>query len=179
MTERYFYTAAMEAQFLKAWPATAPGLVDAYRDAGLDVTKPLLPAYDYATWRRCLAAQRAALLPGRTLDAACEEQGRRYVASYFETTMGAALKVLLRVLSTRRILERMSQNFRSNNSFSVVTMTSTGKTSAELEVNDVFAESPQYLKGLLEHGFACIGREMRITVRDHHGDAARLDANWP
>lgn len=179
MTERYFYSAAIEAQFLKAYPATSPALVEAYATAGLDVRKPLLPAYDYATWRRCLAAQRAALLPHLSLEDACEEQGRRYVASYFETTMGSALKVLLRVLSTNRILERMSRNFRSNNSFSVVTRQSTGRTSAELDVNDVFAESPRYIKGLLEHGFACIGREMAITVLSHDGDAARLEARWP
>jgi uncharacterized protein (TIGR02265 family) len=179
MTERYFYNAAVEAQFLRAFPATKPELVAAYGAAGLDVTKPLLPAYEYAVWRRCLTLQREALLPGLSVDAGCEEQGRRYVASYFETSIGSALKVLLRVLSTQRILERMSRNFRSNNSFSVVTMTSTGPKSALLDVNDVFAESPLYIKGMLENGFACIGREMHLSVKSHEGDAALFEAMWP
>ncbi len=175
--ERYFFTQTMEAQFLKAFPATDPALLAAYREAGFDVKRPL-PAYEYAIWRRCLTVQRQHFFPALTVEEGCEQLGRQYSANYLDTPIGRAVSVLLTVLSTRRIIDRLGRVFRSGNSFSVVTATDEAPDAVRLDVNDVFSESPRYLVGMLERGFLVFRREVSLTPVRHEGDAASFRVTW-
>ncbi len=175
--ERYFFTQTMEAQFLKAFPAEAPELVAAYRDAGFDVKK-LLPAYEYGIWRRCFTLQRTHFFPDLSVEDGCEQSGLQYSANYLDTTMGRAVSVLLSLLSTRRIIGRLERVFRSGNSFSVVTATDEGPNAVRLDVNDVFADSPRYMVGMLERGFQVFRRDVKLSVLEHQGDAAVFRVTW-
>ncbi|MBE2253419.1 MAG: DUF2378 family protein [Myxococcus sp.] len=175
--ERYFLLHTMEAQFLNAFPQTPPAVLEAYRAAGFDPARKL-PAYEYAIWRRCLAVQREAFFPGLPPDEGYEALGRQYSASYLETTMGRALSVLLKLLSTRRMFGRLERVFRSGNTFSRVSVSDESPSELLLEVNDVFCESPRYLVGMLERGFAAFGREVKLTPRAHAQDRATFHVRF-
>lgn len=177
---RVFFSHTVAAMFLEAFPPSQyPGLTERFRELGLDVEKPLLPAYDYAVWRACLEAQRQFVFPRDSPEAAAREQGARYVAAYFNRTpIGGALLMLLRVIGPRRTLERMTRNFRSANNFSDVSIVPTGPKSATLKVNDVFSAKPEYIVGMLEHGLSLMGATMRLRPTNHVGDACEFFATW-
>lgn len=177
MSERLFFAHTVEANFLRAFPPTAAARAR-YAAAGLDLSRPLLPAYPYDVWRRCLAIQREEYFPGLEPEVAGRRQGARYVASYFETMLGRALLALLRLIGPARVLARMSANFRSGNNFSAVSVSFPAERTARLEVNDVFAESPAYVVGMLEEGMRLAGTAIDVRVVETHGDAAVLEVRW-
>jgi uncharacterized protein (TIGR02265 family) len=178
---RLFWGHTLDAMFVRAFPpAAVPGLVARYRALGLDLERPLLPAYDYAIWRQCLAAQREAVLPGVAPGEGAFQQGARYVAAYFERTLvGGPLLFLLRTIGPRRSFDRMARNFRSANNFSDVRFTVTDASSGELWVNDVFSDSPDYIRGMLIEGMRLAGTpDLKLETLSHEGDAATFRVRW-
>lgn len=166
--------------FIHAFPpASHPGLAEALREAGIDVSKPLLPAYEYSVWRKCLELQRELVFPTEPLEVSSRRQGERYVEAYFERTMlGGPLKLLLRALGPRRTLERLALNFRSANTFSQTSMKTTGPNRGIIEVNDIFSRSPAYVVGMLEKGLQLIGASGTVETLRHEGDAATFSVSW-
>ncbi|MEW6435038.1 MAG: DUF2378 family protein [Myxococcota bacterium] len=177
---KVFFSHTFEAQFLEAFPPTGrPGLLDRYAALGVDFSKPLLPAYEYAIWRACLVAQREEFLPHLGVDDASREQGARFVQAYFERTLlGKPLLLLLRALGPRRTLERMATNFRSANNFSDVKVRVLGPRAAELGINDVFSDSPEYISGMLGRGLEMVGTAIRMKTVSRDGDAATFAIEW-
>jgi uncharacterized protein (TIGR02265 family) len=161
-------------------PATCPPLADTYRSLGLDLGRPLLPAYEYRIWRACLVAQREAVFPGVAVAEASFRQGVRYMDAYFErTVIGGAMLLALRAIGVRRALERMSRNFRSGNNFGEATFTSTGATSGTLWVNDVFSDSADYVRGMVTRGMQLVGAaNANMETQSHDGDAATFAVTW-
>lgn len=177
---RLFFGHTVSAMFVEAFPPAAhAGLVERFASLGLDVKRPLLPAYEYATWRNCIRAQRElALINVSDVDAAWQ-QGARYVESYFDRTMlGGPLKMLLRAIGTRRTLDRMAQNFRSGNNFSEVKLTMNGERHGTLWVNDIFHDSPEYIRGMMTRGLALTGSTIRLELQKHEGDSATFEVRW-
>ena len=177
---RVFFGHTVAAMFMEAFPpAEYPGLTERFAVLGLDVTRPLAPAYEYATWRALLEAQREVVFPKATPEKAAWEQGARYVAAYFDrTAIGKPLKVLLRVIGPRRTLDRMTRNFRSGNNFSEVSVVATGPRSATLQVNDVFSARAEYIVGMMEHALSMLGTKATVRIVKHEGDAAEFAATW-
>lgn len=177
---KVFFSHTFEAQFLEAFPPRdRPGLLERYAALGLDFSKPLLPAYEYAIWRACLVAQREQFLPHLSVDDASREQGARYVQAYFERTLlGKPLLLLLRALGPRRSLERMSSNFRSANNFSDVKVRVLGPHAVELDVNDVFSDSPEYITGVISRGLEMVGTPLRMKTLSRNGDSATFAVEW-
>ena len=178
--ERVFFSHTVAAMFVEAFPPAAfPGLGERLKDAGLDVSGPLLPAYPYAVWRAALEAQRAIVFPGRALDEASREQGARYVEAYFERTIiGGPLRALLRLLGPRRSLDRMTRNFKTANNFSEVRFEQTGEGEGLLTVNDVFSASPHYMVGIVEHGLRLCGMRTQLTPLQADGQGWRFTCRW-
>ena len=180
MTDRLFFDHTVSAMFIHAFPPAAQvGLTEALRDGGIDVERPLLPAYEYSVWRRCLELQRTRVFPDEPIEVGSRRQGERYVEAYFERTMlGGPLKLLLRALGPRRTLERLALNFRSANTFSETSMKLTGPNAGLIEVNDVFSRSPAYVVGMLEKGLQLIGASGTVEAVRHEGDAATFSVSW-
>jgi hypothetical protein len=60
--ERLVFTPAMEALFVRALGRmVTPDLVSSLRELGIDLEKPLLPAYPFSQWVRALELSAAAL----------------------------------------------------------------------------------------------------------------------
>jgi uncharacterized protein (TIGR02265 family) len=178
--QRLFFSHTVAAMFAEAFPPEQhPGLRERYLALGLDLGKPLLPAYEYATWRACLRAQQEVALAGVAPGEAAFQQGARYVDAYFDRTrLGGALLLVLRVIGARRTLERMAHNFRSANNFSQVSMQRLEGNHAELHVNDIFADSPEYIRGMLVQGLRRSGATLAIETLRHEGDAAVFRVSW-
>lgn len=179
--QRFFFTHTVEAMFVKAYPpGDFPGLADTYRALGLDLARPLLPAYEYRVWRACLVAQREAVLPGVEAAEASYRQGERWLEVFFEGTLiGGAMLLALRAIGIRRALDRMSRNFRNANSFGDATFTSTGATTGTLWINDVLSDTPDYIRGILTRGMELVGAgDPRMELLQREGDAATFAVTW-
>lgn len=178
--ERVFFSHTVPAMFIDAFPPEKyPGLEERYRALGLDVKRKLLPAYEYSVWRACLQAQRELVFPGAPVAEAAFQQGARYVDAYFDrTALGGPLLLVLRLIGVRRTLERMTHNFRSANNFSDTSVTVLSPSSAKLEVNDIFADSPEYMHGILVQGLARAGSQVTMKTLRHDGDAADFLVEW-
>lgn len=177
---RVFFSHTVSAMFIDAFPPEKyPGLEERYRALGLDVSKKLLPAYDYGVWRACLSAQRELVFPGLAVADAAYQQGARYVDAYFDrTALGGPLLLLLRLLGARRCLERMAHNFRSANNFSETQLKVLTPRSAELRVNDVFSDSADYMRGIVMQGMDRAGSRLTMKTLRHEGDAADFLVEW-
>ena len=178
--QRVFFSHTVSAMFIDAFPPEKyPGLEERYRALGLDVKRKLLPAYEYRVWRACLLAQREVIFPGVPVADAAFQQGARYVDAFFDrTAMGGPLLLVLRLIGTRRCLDRMTRNFRSGNSFSETTFKLLAPNRAELGVNDVFSDSADYLRGIVVQGLARAGSEVTMQTLRHDGDAADFLVEW-
>lgn len=178
--ERVFFSHTVSAMFIDACPPEKhPGLAERYLALGLDVTRKLLPAYEYRVWRACQLAQRDAVFPGVPVAEAAFQQGARYVDAYFDrTALGGPLLLVLRLIGIRRTLERMTHNFRSANNFSQTSMKMVSPNSARLEVNDIFSDSPEYMHGILVQGLGRTGARVTMQTLRHEGDAADFLIEW-
>ncbi|MFN0062030.1 MAG: DUF2378 family protein [Myxococcaceae bacterium] len=145
---------------------------------GFSPTGPWLPAYPRDKWFAVLAVVAQEVFPGRNPSDAYREMGRKIITSYQETIVGKALFAALRVLPTKRILERMARNFRTSNNYTTVEMVNVGPTSAELLFNVVEPE-PTFTQGILEAGFPAAGvRGVTVKLLGLQGTSARFAVSW-
>mgnify|MGYP002352392928 CR=1 FL=1 len=133
--------------------------VSRLRDAGIDVSKPLLAAYPYRAWRAAVRILAEEQYPAVPYEAAVREVGRDFMRGYFETTLGRTVLVVLRLLGPRRSLQRMSRNFRTGNNFSETWMHEDAPGDVRLEVNDALADVPTFIQGLIEVVLEKVGAE--------------------
>jgi uncharacterized protein (TIGR02265 family) len=72
----------------------------------------------------------------------------------------------------------MATNFRSANNFSDVKVRVLGPRAAELGINDVFSDSPEYISGMLGRGLEMVGTAIRMKTVSRDGDAATFAIEW-
>src|SRR5690242_12421722 len=121
MSDPLVFSHTVESFFRRALAGRRPpALEDAVREVGIDLSKPLLPAYPFDVWLRALEVTAKTLYPGQPLEEAFFDMGCLLVTSYQETMIGRALFTALRVLSPRRVIDRMARNFRTSNNFTEV-----------------------------------------------------------
>src|SRR5438128_249385 len=118
-SEKLVFDHAVEAMFLRALKDRLPFAARSrLAGAGLDLAKPLLPAYPLATWMRCLRIAAEEVFEAVPLEAGLRQLGELLVDAYAETAIGRAMFGLARVIGPRRTLTRATQNFRSGNNYS-------------------------------------------------------------
>ena len=106
--------------------------------------------YSIETWLELLdacASSRFAHLPELERYAAV---GRLFFLGFEKTLMGSALLALLKVIGPRRMLDRLTRNFRSANNFTVGTLTSLAPNHHRLHIN--FTARPGFYLGVIESG---------------------------
>lgn len=115
MDEPVYFATAFEGLYLKGLKGRVDApLQDALRAEGLDLSRPLLPAYPLAVWQRCIRATADRLYPGQPLEAAVRELGLTFLRGFLQTLIGKAVFTLGRTIGTERTLLRMGHNTRSN-----------------------------------------------------------------
>jgi hypothetical protein len=86
-----------------------PRLKERLRQIGVDVDRPLLPAYPVPLWFYCLRAIVDEVYPGQPLEPAFRDLGTRMTEGYGRTVLGRALYMLARLQGPRRMVLRLPQ----------------------------------------------------------------------
>jgi uncharacterized protein (TIGR02265 family) len=172
MSERLVFAHTVEGLFRRGLSGRiSPELKEQLRQAGVDLDRPLMPAYPLETWLRCVSLTAQALYPGESRELALRHVGERMVDGYLETTMGSAVFGLLRLLGPHRTLGRMQKNFRSANNYTEVRLTEVGPSEADLWMNEP-GPLRYFMGGVLLAGLRGAGTtDVRVELR-HFDDAS-------
>ena len=146
------------------------------KDAGLDLSRPLLPAYPRAAWNHFIQISAEGLWPGESPERAYFALGRQLLLGYSRTLMGGAIIRLLRLIGPRRTLDRMTQNFRSGGNYNRCTVTEVGPREVLLWLNEPTLH-PGYVAGILDAVLELVGaaqRDVQVHGRDAKGCTYRV-----
>jgi uncharacterized protein (TIGR02265 family) len=150
----------------------------ALREAGLDLSKPLLPAYSYETWRRALEIAVADLYPSLSRAEGWRHLGRDVVNGMIHTLMGRAMVGVARLLGPLRSLRRFNNTLRSADNYVESRLTELSPTCCEVWINEVM-EQPSYYQGVLEACLTLAGaREIQTRVVARDGRGAVIHVEW-
>ncbi|HEX8822829.1 MAG TPA: DUF2378 family protein [Archangium sp.] len=150
----------------------------ALREAGVDLSKPLLPAYPYETWRRGLEIAVGDLYPLLPRAEAWRHLGREVVNGMVHTLMGRAMVGVARLLGPLRSLRRLNNTLRSADNYVESRLTELSPTSCEVWLNEVM-DQPSYYQGVLEASLGLAGaRNVKTRVVARDGRGAVLHVEW-
>ncbi len=124
-----------------------PRLRERLKQVGLDLDRPLLPAYRVTQWVHCLQLIVEEVYPGLTREEAFRQLAVDHVEGYGRTPVGRALLRLLRLLGPKRTVSRMVQALRSSDNYTEARLTELGPCSYELWMNSV-VDAPGYSEAL-------------------------------
>ncbi|WP_257461715.1 DUF2378 family protein [Archangium lipolyticum] len=148
------------------------------REAGLDLSRPLAPAYPYETWKRALEISVADLYPFLPREEAWRRMGRDVVDGMMRTVMGRAMVGVSRLLGPLRSLRRLNSTLRSADNYAESRLFELSPNCCEVWINEVM-EQPSYYQGVLE---ACVtlagGRDVSTRVLSRDGHGAFLHVEW-
>jgi uncharacterized protein (TIGR02265 family) len=177
--ERLMFAHAVEALFGRAFrgQVTEP-LKARLRQAGVDLDRPLLPAYPIAVWVAALEISVSELFPQLPREEGYRRLGERLLRGYVQTFIGRANFSLLRLLGPVRALERLSSHLRANNNFQETRLTQVGASEWELWINTSVSE-PAYYEGLLQAALEEIGTpHPRVGAGQRTDDGCTYRVTW-
>jgi uncharacterized protein (TIGR02265 family) len=170
MTDKLVFDHTIEGLFLRGLSGqVTPRLKEKLRQAGLDLDRPLLPAYPFDVWMKCIGLAAHELFPGTPEPEAWRRLGERLVEGYRETVMGSAMFTLLKLLGPRRTLHRAQKNFRSGNNYTEVRFTDVAPSVVDVWMNET-ALASHFTRGALQAGMRTSGApELQVNI--HHSDS--------
>ena len=155
----------------RAFPQGVPAaLKQQLRGVGVELDKPLLPAYPVQTWSRCIELCAPFAFPNESPQAAWFKLGERMIDGYQETMIGRAMFASLRLLGPRRMLQRSRRSFRSGNNYTDVVLTDVSPNQMDLWFNETHEVLRQFTAGLVLAGMRMGGAE------SPHVDVVQMDA---
>jgi uncharacterized protein (TIGR02265 family) len=156
----------------------SPAAYAALKEAGLDPTERLRPAYSFDTWRRALAIIVADLYPACPPNEGYRLLGGTLARGVERTAMGRAMVSMGRLLGPLRSLRRINETFRSADNYVESRLTERGPTHCELWINEVM-DQPGYYQGILEVCLELAGaHEGRVEVLSRDGAGASFALSW-
>lgn len=150
-----------------------PDVVQRLRAVGLDVEKPLLPAYSRRVINDAVALVAQALYPELPVDEAWYQVGKHVAVGVKNMTLGGATLALLRILGPVRTLHRLARTFRTTNNYMQVRLTERGPGDFELELTPSNAQ-PRYMQAVIEDMLTYAGAKgLAVEVAQHDAAAER------
>ncbi|WP_368670410.1 TIGR02265 family protein [Myxococcus sp. AM011] len=149
----------------------SPRLKTRLSQVGLDVDRPLLPAYSVLMWQQCLRVIAEETWPGMSLEESFRRLAAAHVEGYGRTLIGRAVYGVMRLLGPRRLVQRMPQTLRGTDNYTEVELVEKGPTTYEMRMNSVL-DCPGYSESLFEHMIRVGGGESpqvtTLSVEDGH-----------
>src|SRR5437016_1846744 len=106
---RYVFDTLIEGLFVKALGAKlSAGARKRMREAGVDIDKKLLPAYEYERFAKCLDIAAEHIYGGKTPEA-YRHMGERFIDGFKETFLGGALFKFASVFGVNKGLKRTNK----------------------------------------------------------------------
>ncbi|EPX64258.1 hypothetical protein D187_005392 [Cystobacter fuscus DSM 2262] len=177
--ERWVFEHTVAGLFRSEWGSrlSAPAL-QALSEVGVDLSRPLLPAYSSETWARALRIAAADLFPGQPPQTSWRRLGQEVIHGLVHTLVGNAMVNVATLLGPLRFLRRLNPTLRNADNYVESRVEELGPTSCEVWFNEVM-EQPAYHQGLLEAlvGLAG-GRDARARFLSSEGPGARFLVEW-
>ena len=174
------FSHSLQSLLSRAFPSGVPAaLKEKLRGMGVELERPLLPAYPKDTWSRCVEHGARYAFPAEPRELGWRRMGERMVEGYQETMIGRAMFSTLRLLGPRRMLLRSQKSFRSGNNYTEVRLTDVAPTVLDVWFNETDEVLRQFTLGLVLAGMRSAGAEeprADITHRDALGVTIR--ASW-
>ena len=171
---------SVQGLFSRTFPdGVPPELKAQLRAVGVDLDKPLLPAYPATTWARCVDLGARAAFPEERREVAWRRMGERMIDGYQDAMIGRAMFSMLQLLGPRRMLQRSQKNFRTGNNYTEVRFSDVSPTEMELWFNETDEVMRHFTVGLVLAGMRAGGAD-EPQVRLHGTDAkgVTLRASW-
>jgi uncharacterized protein (TIGR02265 family) len=137
----------------------------------------LLPAYPLAAYVEALAVVRKALFGALPEEEGSFALGRAFLRSYEGTLLGRALLATCRVLGPRRVLARMTRNFRTANNYTETRLEELGGGRYALWFNRTV--NTHYYRGLLHEAVVQAGgQNPEVQVHSHGPGGTVFHVRW-
>jgi uncharacterized protein (TIGR02265 family) len=178
-TEKLVFEQIVEGLYVRALSKKMTlRCLERLKEAGINLNKPLLPAYPAETWFRAQVIAAEELFPGDSLNLAIRKLGEQMVEGYRETLLGHAVQALLKVVGPKTTLQKAARNFRSGNNYTETKLTELGPTSYELWINET-GPNPHFDQGIIIAGLRAAGvPEPLVEVGDFDGHACTYRVSW-
>jgi uncharacterized protein (TIGR02265 family) len=148
------------------------------RVAGLDLSKKLLPAYTFETWKRSLEIAVVDLYGFVSRPEGYRRLGHDVVAGLGKTVIGRAMVGVARLLGPLRALRRLDHNLHSADNYVQARLTELSSNWCEVWINEVL-DQPGYYQGILEACLEMAGaRGIRVELIAREGSGASFLVQW-
>lgn len=175
MSERVIFASTF-AGLYRAFGPTLDAGAEELRRSGIDFSKELHPAYPLSVFLDTVK-YLATSMEGETEDDRVFLVGRGFVKGYSETAIGKAMVLLARAIGPKRMLERLTRQFRSGNNYSQTSLVQKAPTEFELWCNSV--KYPGWYRGIVIEGLTIAGaKDPSVTLASLHDDGATFTVRW-
>jgi uncharacterized protein (TIGR02265 family) len=170
VAEKLVFDHTMESLLRTLARPIPPAQIAGLDALGIDLSKPLLPAYPVETYSALIGFIGRQRFPNLPPEEADFEVGRAFIEAYTtQTLLGRALKSLMKVIGPHRTIERMSRTFRTANNYTQTRLQPLGPASYELWFN--YAIRAGYFRGMVLSTLALSGVkqiEVRFVAVQNH-----------
>jgi uncharacterized protein (TIGR02265 family) len=179
-TQHLIFSHSLQGLMSRAFPGgVPPELKEKLRAVGVDLDRPLLPAYPRDTWARCIELGAQHAFPHEPREVAWRRMGERMIDGYQETMIGRAMFSTLRLLGPRRMLQRSQKSFRSGNNYTEVRLTEVAPTVMDVWFNETGAVLRHFTLGLVLAGMRAGGAvEPQADIRLADSEGVTIRASW-
>jgi uncharacterized protein (TIGR02265 family) len=144
----------------------SPRLKQRLRQVGVDLDRPLLPAYPVPLWFHCLSIIVEETYPGVPREQGFRQLAETHVQGYGRTVIGRAVYGVMRLLGPRRVVQRLPQTLRATDNYTVVELVERGPTAYEMRMNSA-PDTPGYVEALFEAMMRVGGADSPKVTRTH------------
>jgi uncharacterized protein (TIGR02265 family) len=178
--QQLIFSHSLQGLMSRAFPGGVPPELKAkLRTVGVDLDRPLLPAYPREAWARCIELGARHAFPREPRERSWHKMGERMVDGYQETMIGRAMFSTLRLLGPRRMLLRSQKNFRSGNNYTEVRLTDVAPTVVDVWFNETDEVLRHFTTGLVLAGMRAGGAvEPRADIHLADAQGFTLRASW-
>ncbi len=158
-----------------------PKTIEAIRQIGIDLDRPLLPAYPTMMFADAVAVLASTQFPEVPVTDAYRLLGERTVYGLDETTVGRAQMALARLVGPMRTMKRVPRNMRSGGSHSTAVVTQTSARGVLFEVAEYWLPYAEFMQGALHATLVITGAKgsaVSILRFDANAHTAAYQADW-
>lgn len=118
------------------------------------------------------------MYPLQPVPAAQYQLGRDFIDNYVETLLGRALFALLRLLGTKRIVQRLARSFRTGTNYTEIDISNETDTGCNLAFNAV-EPGAKFTQGVLARGLEVAGIPgVKVELAALDGESAVYALTW-
>jgi uncharacterized protein (TIGR02265 family) len=167
-TEALIFGPTVEGLFVRGLRGKlSPAVQEQLRQVGLDVSRPILPAYSRQTISKALTLVASALYPEVATPEAWYQVGKHVALGVRDMTLGGAALAVIRLLGPERTMGRMARTFRSTNNYMTVNYRKVAPNHFELELSPS-NEQPRYMEAVIEDLLLISGaKHLKVVVASH------------